>query len=136
MMTSLFEQVPAVVERVQREIVLARFIGKLAVDQGLAEVRQRVEAIVAPSDTAASTNDARPPTNEQTRPSGPPPAGPTVDVHSLALADYDHLPATAIVAKLDGLEPDELDAIEAYERSGRRRRTVLGKIERLREQPG
>jgi hypothetical protein len=136
MMTSLFDQVPAVIERVQREIVLARFIGKLAVDQGLAEVRQRVEAIVAPPDTTAAPTDARLPARERSRPSGPPPASPAVDVDSLALADYDHLPATAIVAKLDGLEPDELDAIEAYERSGRGRRTVLGKIERLREEPG
>jgi len=133
-MASLFEQVPVVVERVQREVVLARFIGKLAVDQGLAEVRQRVEAIVAPPDTTATTDD-RPPSGEQSRPSSTPSAGPAVDVESLALADYDHLPATAVVAKLDGLESDELDAIEAYERSGRGRRTVLGKIERLREEP-
>jgi hypothetical protein len=130
-MASLFDQVPAVIERVQREIVLARFIGKLAVDQGLAEVRQRVEGIITPPPAA---DDDRTPRNERDRPDVTRSTGPQVDVDSLALADYDHLPATAIVAKLDGLEPDELDAIDAYERSGRGRRTVLGKIERLREE--
>ena len=130
-MASLFEQVPAVVDRVQREIVLARFIGKLAVDQGIAEVRQRVEALVAPPDT---TSDDHPTSGERSRPDISV-ARAAVDVDSLALADYDHLPATAIVAKLDGLEPDELDAVEAYERAARGRRTVLGKIERLREEP-
>ena len=130
-MASLFDQVPAVIERVQREIVLARFIGKLAVDQGLAEVRQRVEGIIAPP--PAVEDDDRAP-DEQDRPDITPSTAADIDVDSLALADYDHLPATAIVAKLDGLEPDELDAIEAYERSGRSRRTVLGKIERLREE--
>lgn len=130
-MASLFDQVPAVIERVQREIVLARFIGKLAVDQGLAEVRQRVEDIIAPPPAA---DDDRPGPDEQDQPDITASTAADIDVESLALADYDHLPATAIVAKLDGLEPDELDDIEAYERSGRGRRTVLGKIERLREE--
>ena len=52
----------------------------------------------------------------------------------LALADYDHLPASDVVSKLAGLEPDERDAIEAYELSGRRRRTILGKIEQLKSE--
>jgi hypothetical protein len=128
-MASLFDQVPAVVGRVQREIVLARFIGKLAVDQGLAELRQRLEAIV-PTPDVPTAPDRRPAATDPTRPVGDP--RPAPDAGTLALADYDHLPATDIVAKLDGLEPDELDAIETYERAGRARRTVLGKIDRLR----
>lgn len=130
-MASLFDQVPAVVGRVQREIVLARFIGKLAVDQGLAELRQRLEAVVA-SPEVPTASDRRPSAAYPTNPAGAPPPAP--DAGTLALADYDHLPATDIVAKLDGLEPDELDAIEAYERAGRARRTVLGKIDRLRNE--
>ena len=35
----------------------------------------------------------------------------SVDVSSLVLADYDHLPASDIVALLEGLEPAERSAI-------------------------
>ena len=51
---------------------------------------------------------------------------------ALALSDYDHLSSAQIVSKLAGLDGSELDAIEAYERAGRHRRTILGKIEQLR----
>ena len=54
------------------------------------------------------------------------------DATSLALADYDHLSSAQIVAKLEGLDAVERDAIERYERNGRHRRTVLGKLDQLR----
>jgi hypothetical protein len=131
-MPSPLDPLTAVVGRVQREVVLARFLGKLAVDQGLAQLRHR---LASPPSSARSTSAA------ESRTAGPDPAapvdGPTTDgappdVTALALADYDSLPASAIVAKLDGLEPAELDAIEVYERQGRGRRTVLGRIGQLR----
>jgi len=40
------------------------------------------------------------------------------------------------VAKLDGLDAIEREAIERYERSGRRRRTILGKLDRIRQESG
>lgn len=127
-MTTLLDQVPAAIGRVQREIVLARFIGKLALDQGAREVRQRIEALLSPPAEHAGT--VEPPGGDRTAPV-PPAAVEMIDVASLALADYDHLPAADIVSKLDALEPDERDAIEAYERSNRHRRTVLGKLAQL-----
>ena len=36
---AVVDKVPAAAERVKREIVLARFLGKLAVDQGVREVQ-------------------------------------------------------------------------------------------------
>jgi hypothetical protein len=51
----------------------------------------------------------------------------------LALPDYDHLPASQIVAMLDDLISDERDDIEHYERANRGRRTVLGKLDQLRQ---
>jgi hypothetical protein len=142
-MTTLLDQVPAAFERVRREIVLARFIGKLAVDQGVRELRSRVDELVGgggpPADrssddveTAHDDVDAIDvtETSEQPQPTT------TVDVSSLALADYDHLPASDIVALLEGLEPGERSAIEAYERAGRHRRTVLGKLAQLRGEIG
>ncbi|HSL74748.1 MAG TPA: hypothetical protein VK853_09775 [Ilumatobacteraceae bacterium] len=129
-MVSPFDQVTSAINRVQREVVLARFLGKLAVDQGIAEVRQRIEAIRA--DVVEPAPSAAEPAGTPAVPPGPT-TMPTGASDELALADYDSLPASAIVAKLDGLEPDELDAIETYELHQRGRRTILGRIRQLRE---
>jgi len=50
---------------------------------------------------------------------------------SLPIPDYDALSASQVVERLDGLAPPDLDAIAAYERERRGRRTILGKIEQL-----
>lgn len=50
----------------------------------------------------------------------------------LALPDYDHLPASQIVAMLGDLDEDERRSIERYESVNRHRRTVLGKLDQLR----
>jgi hypothetical protein len=136
-MTTLLDQVPAAIGRVQREIVLARFLGKLAVDQGVREVRQRIESLLAP---AEPTNDADMATHhvletvddtgDQNVHRG---TDRVIDPRTLALADYDHLPASDVVSMLAGLEPDERDAIEAYELQGRHRRTILGKLAQLKD---
>lgn len=139
-MTTLLDQVPAAFERVRREIVLARFIGKLAVDQGVRELRSRVDEFVggvdvSPTDAVSDEVDVIDPIDPIEASTDPRPST-QVDVASLALADYDHLPASDIVALLDGLEPAERSAIEAYERAGRHRRTILGKLDQLREGGG
>lgn len=130
-MSGLVGQVPAVVERVRREIVLARFVGKLAVDQGLRELRQRVEQVSSPPPPDAVT-PAPDPGDVDDEILSPQRTG---DADALALADYDQLPASDIVGMLHGLEADERDAIEAHERAGRGRRTILGKLAQLRDQP-
>ena len=127
-MTAL-DQIPALVDRVRREFVLARFVGKLVVDRGLQEARARLDGALSVS--AVDTSEPVPPTVPDTaevdhvdRP----------DVEDLALSDYDQLPSAHIVAKLDGLDATERDAIERYERSGRHRRTILGKLERISQE--
>jgi hypothetical protein len=145
-MTTLLDQVPAAIGRVQREIVLARFLGKLAVDQGVREVRQRIESLLAPTEPTNiaggathhtvdhtvdhTVGDTLDDTDDHTVDRG---TDRVIDSRTLALADYDHLPASDIVSMLAGLEPDERDAIEAYELQGRHRRTILGKLAQLRE---
>lgn len=130
----LVDDVPAALTKVRQQLVFARFIGKMAVDQGVKELRHRLappppdgetastEAVVpaaasvesdAPDARLASTESAAPATGE------------------LALPDYDQLPASHIVSKLAGLTSHELTAIEAYESAHRHRRTVLGKIAQL-----
>lgn len=130
-MTTPLEQVPAAVRRIQREIVLARFIGKLAVDQGMREVRRRVDSVSSPTPSA---EDVSPETVLVAAQPGVRPVA-AIDPASLALADYDHLPATDVVSKLAGLDQDERDRIEAYERRHRHRSTVIGKLDQLRD-PG
>jgi hypothetical protein len=139
-MVTPFDQVPAAVERVQRELVLARFLGKIAVDQGLAELRSRIESAIFPSmpgenptaddRVGADSTSSDPSPAQGDEPAGSPPDA--IEADELALSDYDHLPASDIVAKLGGLELEELDAIERYESANRQRRTVLGKIRQLR----
>lgn len=126
------ERIPFVADRVRREIVLARFIGKLAVDHGVDELQKRTRPrpSTSPAATFGDTSDraAPVPTIGVEVPSAP-------DVDTLALSDYDHLSSAQIVAKLDGLDRPERDGIEAYERSGRHRRTILGKLDQLRSTP-
>jgi len=62
--------------------------------------------------------------NGRTRP--PDDAGAT-----LPIPGYDQLSASQVVARLDGLAPDELDTIRTYESAHRGRNTILGKIAQL-----
>jgi hypothetical protein len=118
------DKLPGAAERVRQEIVLARFIGRLAVDQGVRELRSRLTPDGEPEDA----DDA--PASEPV-PATEPSDAPAVE--TLALADYDHLSSAQIVAKLDSLEADELEAIGSYERANRHRRTILGKLDQLGE---
>ena len=133
---AVVDKVPSAAERVKREIVLARFLGKLVVDQGVRELRSRLTPERGHSATAASeTEPDRDPATAPQSPAGPPaavPASEVPDVATLALADYDHLSSAQIVGKLDGLDDVEREAIERYETAGRHRRTILGKLDQLR----
>ena len=60
------------------------------------------------------------------------PARPIPAADSLAIHGYDTLSASQVVQRLAGLAPDELEAIEDYERANRSRRTILNRIDQLR----
>jgi hypothetical protein len=49
----------------------------------------------------------------------------------LAIPGYDQLSASQVVERLDGLTPEELDAVRGYEMAHRGRSTILGKITQL-----
>ena len=136
---AVVDKVPSAAERVKREIVLARFLGKLVVDQGVRELRSRLAP--EPDASAPATEGHREPDLDDGRAtdqqlSDLPPAEVAVtevpDATTLALADYDHLSSAQIVSKLDGLDDAEREAIERYETAGRHRRTILGKLDQLR----
>lgn len=86
------------------------------------------------------------------RPASPPPDAPTgagplagvpdpapvpsgLDAADLAIPGYDTLSASQVVQRLEGLTPDELDKVRAYEQGGRGRKTVLSRIAQLRGSP-
>jgi hypothetical protein len=133
----IIEDSPAAIDRARRELSNARFLGRFALDRGVAEVRGRLEVSSAERpESAAPASPARP----DSGPVGSPPDAveSTADrdapsPHDLALPDYDTLPAIDIVAKLEALSRDERDAIRRYESAHRQRRTVLGKLSQLVE---
>ncbi len=143
------QELPAAVDKARQQLVLARFVGKLAVAQGVVEIRRLLDDQGRPNGgpatrrtpAAADTSDAAGGGASGEAPSGDAVAGVALDPDAaeipdaaeLALPDYAQLPAAHIVAKLAGLRQSERDAIEAFEASHRHRRTVLGKLEQLRE---
>jgi hypothetical protein len=56
---------------------------------------------------------------------------PSPPVEDLAITDYDSLSASQVVTRLDGLGPDELEAVRAYEAAHRGRKTILNKVAQL-----
>jgi len=56
---------------------------------------------------------------------------PAPSVESLAIPGYDTLSASQVVQRLGGLSVDELEAVRAYEESGRKRKTILARVEQL-----
>jgi hypothetical protein len=121
-------EIPAAVERTRRQvrerIVIARFIGELVVRQAGVEVERRIATRRAAPPAPAPVLVA---TLTEVEPDGPAPR-----VEALPIEGYDSLPASHVLALLDGLPASELDAVAAYERSHRRRRTVLARIDQLR----
>lgn len=57
--------------------------------------------------------------------------GATTIADSLAIPGYDSLSASQVVQRLAGLSREELEAVGAYEASGRGRRTILARVAQL-----
>jgi hypothetical protein len=100
-----------------------------------AAVTTLTDAAVAPSDTVAvAEDDETSAGDEQPAAQGPPAVAeepPSGEAVELAIPDYDLLAASQVVKRLDGLDPEQLDAIRHHEEAGRGRRTILHKITRL-----
>lgn len=149
--------------RLDTPLGAAKVIGKLAVDQQrhtLAEkLRQATEPYFGPARRSTQGPTPEPATThgaEDGTPSeqGGPSQGVPVtesprsttadrpesrrrdqfDAGLLAVPGYDILAASQVLEHLDGLGPAELDAIAAYESAGKRRLTILTRIEALRSE--
>ncbi|MEO6122884.1 MAG: hypothetical protein ABIR32_04180 [Ilumatobacteraceae bacterium] len=134
--------------RVESQITLAKFIGKMALTRGSQELKRRLDAAEAARTgapivvDAASTEIAMPsPDDVVTLPdtiiaavveaetereaAEPAPSG------ALPIDGYDSLAASQVVVRLATLTSDELAIIQAHEANHRNRRTILGKITQL-----
>lgn len=114
--------------RVDNQITLARFIGKMAVKQGSNEFKRRLGAAEEsrkPVPAATQVIDIQP-SNDTVSPSSHSTSG----AH-LPIDGYDSLAASQVVQRLNTLTAAELEMVRAHEESNRARRTILGKIAQL-----
>ena len=116
--------------RVDNQITLARFIGKMAVKQGSNEFKRRMRAAEASREAkppAAQVIDIKP-SIEVASPSPSPRSAPGAH---LPIDGYDSLAASQVVQRLNTLTSAELEIVRVHEEANRARRTILGKIAQL-----
>ena len=133
--------------RLAAPLAAARMVGEMTVDQRRRDLADRFRKATEPYFGGSGADDVRTgstdraeraePTSsaDRTRPTGSAGGGTTFAniplVHDLAIPGYSTLSAPQVVAHLEGLSKDELEAIAAYESSTRRRKTVLSRVEQL-----
>lgn len=71
------------------------------------------------------------PVSAETKQTAPKAASKLPNVDDLAIPGYDSLAASQVVARLAGLRPKELKAVQQYELGNRARKTILGRIAQL-----
>lgn len=145
--------------RVNTQLMMARVVGRFAVDRGRRELEKRfAEPTRAPArpapvsrdapDHGASSNGkgealtlADEPGVEVVQDGGAVTVSIVGDLDAaapeqgeLAIPGYDSLSASQVVQRLAGLDRDELAAVGAYEHAHRGRRTILNRIAQLQGQ--
>ena len=149
---SAVEELPKMIERgrdvLESSVGAAKVIGRVAVNQGRVEINRIVSqwndlgsvlrsgAVTtkpprARSDAPAPLHDAAPAPAPTARPATrttkrAPAAPPT-----LGIPGYESLSASQVVSRLDGLTPEQRDAVKEYEAATRGRRTILGRIAQI-----
>lgn len=130
------DNLPRLIERGKSQVTLGRFVAKTVTKKGSSTIESFGERLAneagqiivdlfgidlsadPPPPTAASNEVV----DDAVSPDG-----------DLAIAEYDSQAAAQIVKLLVQLTPEEREAIGEYEASGRKRVTILRKIEQLRE---
>ena len=141
------DELPRLIDKGRRrasgQVTTARLLGQMAVAQGQREAERLAQQAAerwsemgfgGPAGNgrgAAASPVSRAPATPTPGPAGPPP----VSAESLAIPGYDVLSAPQVVQRLDGLSPEELEAVRAYEAATRHRRTILGRIGQLQQPP-
>jgi hypothetical protein len=132
-------------EVVSKRVQLYRMVGQMAVRLGQARVSARFARpspteplALEPGSTASINVDgevdaavAGTTPHPPAEPAAPPPPAEPPPAVPAAIADYDSLAASQVVARLAGLSDGELESVRRYEEHHRGRRTILGKIQQL-----
>ena len=143
------KMLPDLVERGRQQVNMAKMVGQFAVAHGQSTASARITRVQEQAEALLHEFGIGVP-----EPVAPPPAGPSVagapegagdepvapaapvaqagaGADALAISGYDSLAASQVIPRLDGLSADELEAVAAYERAHRGRKTILGKIAQL-----
>lgn len=138
------QELPRLTERgrqtVEQRLMVARFVGTIAAQQGRREIERRLSGLARRSTTPPGPTSTGPTNTGPTSTGSASAAAEQVsDTRSgmapdpaLPIGDYTSLSATQIIGLLADLDLEELDEIERFERSTRNRRTVLNRIEAIR----
>lgn len=133
---TVLEDLPALVAkgrgRISTQVTVARFVGKMAARQA----RRRVDDLLATDGpvTSSPTQEIREQTIETVARVTPVEGDTsTSEAADHAIPGYDTLAASQVVARLVGLDAADLEAVRLHEASHRARRTILTRIDQLRE---
>lgn len=139
---TVLEDLPGLVSRGRSklgpQIGVARFAGKMAFRQ----LRRSIEDLLRPSAPPGEAPEPSAAANEILDLTGN--AGEVVEARGhvvsspapspeLAIPAYDTLAASQVVARLSGLNTEELRSIRLYEEANRGRRTILARITQLEQ---
>lgn len=129
---------PTFAERGRNQIAMTKMVGRFAVSQGRSEADRGIAKVTGRAESLLQEFGLRPLPDEEPEPqpepvdtSAPAPRSGR-DAADLPIPDYDSLAASQVIPRLEGLTTDELEAVARYEAAHRGRKTILGKVERLR----
>lgn len=127
----LSERLPAFAEegrkRLQTPLGAARFVGQAVVDQARRGAGKRLQDAVEPYFGGPRGTEAGRPAGEAAVVTDDAPTR-APDPTTLPISGYTTLSATQIIDMLGSLSPDQLQAVEDYERTTRRRKSILDRI--------
>jgi hypothetical protein len=136
--------------RGRSQVDVARWMGEHAVAKGQKGASRRLtqvqeSALTALAELGLFPSNGDTPAPERERPAASAPAeaprsaapapATASDAASadLAIPDFDSLAASQVIPRLEGLSPEELEAVRAYEAGRRGRKTILNKIAQLQQ---
>ena len=154
------ETIPELAEKGRQYFAAARVMGEYAIGQGREQAEKAVRQATDQAGQTLSVVGGLSGRRPVRRPSAPPrpttPAAPAPPAsaegttatarddpsgngvaptrstaQNLAIPGYDTLSASQVVQRLSGLSVDELEAVRAYEQSGRKRKTILARVDQL-----
>jgi hypothetical protein len=135
---------PQLIDRGRSQVSLARMMGQFAVQKGqsgatrqMTKVQQQAATALADLGLLPNTDGVEAPPAAPIRQAAPRPrrvVSPTATTAAsadLAIPDFDSLAASQVIPRLEGLSPEELEAVRSYEAGRRGRKTILNKIAQL-----